>query len=124
MCCGAREPIHARAASPSARSQSERRSGTTSCREAKHSTTARPSMPPAPVTRTRPGRPEPAPEPRLSELDLTVVAHHQLVGLGADLVAQEADVPPQETALDAGADADDMRRLEHDAVLDLAFFQH
>src|SRR5262249_45177006 len=104
-------------ASPSARSESARACGMTSCTGANVRTTAPPSMPLAPVTTTR------RREPELSEeLDLTVVAHHEFVRLGTQVAAYDAYVPPQETALDARTDAGDVGGLEHDAVLDLAVF--
>src|SRR5262245_33109344 len=110
---GRRSANHCSVRSRSARSQSARRCATTSWVAGKRATTARPSMPAAPVTTTRD-------RAGSGKLDLTVVAHHELERLGPYVGARDAHVATEQAALDARARTDDLRRLEHDAVLDLA----
>src|SRR5436305_10292581 len=74
------------------------------------SATRRPSMPLAPVTRTRMA---------LEDPDLGVVADHEAVGARLALAAADLDVAPQQRCLHAPVEADHRGAHQEDRVLDL-----
>src|SRR5262245_56220483 len=91
----------------------------TSCsRSIRAGTSAWPGSPPAPVTSTFTGL-----APRSQYVDLARVADHEAVGERLPRDLADPDVLADQAALDARADAADLRALEDDRVLDLALLE-